>query len=618
MAFFGVGNHGGGPTREQIEHVQTLARRHEDIEVRFSHPQAYFDAVASRAADLPVVQDELQHHAVGCYSVNSQLKGAHRAAEGALLAAERLACLAELWAEKAAPIAELDRLWWDLLLNQFHDTLGGSSIKQGEDEAIMALGRVVLGARELIDDAGRAVAARLDTRGPGGGAVALNPFPHPFRGYVEYEPWTEWAGWEAGDWGLVDHAGRPVPHQTVEPDAAINATDTNINRLVFRVDLPPLGYRLYRFASGLPRRQARGELSVTPDTLENEHWRLRVDPASGAITSCLDRATGTELVGPEGWNVAQVLHDDSDTWSHGVASYQQLIGLFAASEIKVCDQGPLQGSLLIERVYEGNTWLQQVILRADDPTILVRNWLTWRGQWRALKLAFEVATEGPRGYHDVPFGWLERPCNGCEVPTHMWLDVSGPPPTSSGSTERVEQVGLAVLNDAKYGCDVMGNVLRLTISRTPPYAYDKIHAIGDKCRYDWVDQGYQAFNLALLPHLGDWRETDLIARARALNLPPILITTHAHTGERPPVGSAGQLVGRELELTALKPAADGDGFVVRVADKHGRGGGGQLVWGEQSFDITLSPFEVATWRLYREGGRWHLAACDMLERPLVG
>jgi hypothetical protein len=102
-----------------------------------------------------------------------------------------------------------------------------------------------------------------------------------------------------------------------------------------------------------------------------------------------------------------------------------------------------------------------------------------------------------------------------------------------------------------------------------------------------------------------------------LNLPPVLITTHAHPGERPPMGSLAQLGTRELEMTALKPAQDGLGCVLRIADKHGRGGSGQLKWAEQSFDISLSPFEVATWHLYWDAGRWHFVPCDMLEQPLT-
>jgi alpha-mannosidase len=355
-------------------------------------------------------------------------------------------------------------------------------------------------------------------------------------------------------------------------------------------------------------------MGVTPDSLENDFWRLRLDPTTGIIVSCVNRETSIELVGPAGWNLAQVLHDPSDTWSHKVTHYDQVIGQFEAIEIKICDQGPVQASLLIERVYEGNTWLQQIVLRQGDPAILLRNWLYWHGKWQLVKLAFQVPTDQPHSFHDVPFGWLERPCTGQEVPAQMWVDVMGP--LERGHQTDAPLVGLALLNDGKYSCDVQDNMLRLTILRTPPYAYHDPHVFGSKNRYDWVDQGAQEFTLALLPHLGDWRKTDLISRARALNLPPVCITTHSHPGSRPPLGSMACLTTSELELTALKPAEDGRGFVVRLADKHGWGGSGQFLWQGKAFDVVLIPFEVSTWRLYQEVGEWYFTPCDMLEREL--
>ena len=611
MSFFGVGNHGGGPTREQIENIQAMGERREDVDICFSHPQAYFDAIAGQADALPVVRDELQQHAVGCYSVVSELKRIHRQAEGALLVAERMVCLANQWAGQPIPLDELRDLWWETLLNQFHDTLGGSSIKRGEDEAIMAFGRVVLGARALSEDAGRAVAQEIDTSGPGGTFVIFNPFAHRVVQHTEYEPWTGWQPWDEGAWGLVDEMGKPVPHQLIEPDTGANRATHGISRLVFPVDVPPMGYRLFRFASGLPCREVSGGVQVSGETLENEHWRLRLDPKSGNIVSCVERPSGIELVGPEGWNLPLVLADETDTWSHDVTHFDQVIGQFGDAQIIVCDEGPLQGSLLIERSYEGNTWSQQIILRRGEPLILIRNWIVWQGRWRMLKLAFQVPTDHPQAFHDAPFGWLERPCDGREVPTQMWMDVTGPL-----RQKPEQQVGLAVLNDGKYGCDVWDSTLRLTVLRCPPYAFHNPHEIGDKHRYDWVDQGYQEFTVALLPHLGDWRESDLIQQARGLNLPLVPITMHAHPGQLPTSDSLMRLEGDELELTALKPAEDGEGFVVRVADKHGRGGEGTLVWQGRSFGISLQPFEVSTWRWREEDDRWQLTPCDMIERPL--
>ena len=175
MCFFGVGNHGGGPTREQIDVIHSLMQSSADLDIRFSSPEAYFAAIRPDAGAAPTVTDELQMHAVGCYSANSTLKRSYRRAECQLLVAERMAVLAAVWADRPAPAARLRTLWHELCLNQFHDTLSGSTTKEGADDAIMALGGIMSAAQEIANDAGRAIAAQVDTQGPGGAVLLFNP-----------------------------------------------------------------------------------------------------------------------------------------------------------------------------------------------------------------------------------------------------------------------------------------------------------------------------------------------------------------------------------------------------------------------------------------------------------
>ncbi len=613
MCFFGVGNHGGGPTKRQIEQVQALARASERLDIRFSSPDAYFDAVLPQAEALPVVQDELLMHAVGCYTANSALKRAHRRAECSLLMAERMAVLAELWAERPIPGERLRNLWHDVCFNQFHDILCGCSIKEAQDEAIISLGRAILGGSQIADTAGRAIASRMATDGPGGSVVLFNPFPEPCHEYVEYEPWTGWEPWVAGGWGLAGQSGVPVPHQLVETHDALTRTGNGLTRVVFRADLPPMGYRLYRFAPASQQATISESARATRTTIENDRLRVRLDPDTGVIASCVDRRTGTELVGSGGWNVAQVLEDTSDTWSHGIRCFEEagrgILGTFGTAMVTVCDEGPIQASLLVERTYECSRWLQQLILRHGEGELLIRNWLFWKGRWRVVKLVFDVPTDQPRSAHDVPFGWVNRACDGAEVPTQMWVDVSGP---ARDDPEKI--VGLALIDDGKYGCDVSGSTLRLTVLRCPPYAYHIPHPAGTKHRYDWIDQGPQEFTLVVLPHVGDWRDAGVVGRARRLNLPPLPITMHGHSGDLPPHLSAVSLSSPEMELSALKPAEDGDGHIVRLVDRHGRGGSGELRWLDCRFAVSVAPFEVVTLRIRRHDGLWQAERCDMLER----
>jgi alpha-mannosidase len=610
--FFGVGNHGGGPTRRQIECIIQLNEERGDLDIRFSSLQAYFSAIQPKAEKLPVVTEELQYHAVGCYSVNSRLKRLHRQAECALLQAERMAVQAELWAGKPADRARLQELWHNLCFNQFHDILAGTCIKEAQDEAEMALSRVLLGGRELQNRCGRLVGERVNTTGTGGAVLAFNPFPYPLHSYVEYEPWTQWERWRGNDWGLVDETGHPMAHQTVEAQPATGLTETHgFDRLLFRVNLPPLGYRLYRFDHGFSIQEVQTGVQAHPNGLENEFLYLRFDPDSGNMISCRDKASGMELVGPEGWNAAQVLHDPSDTWSHGVRSFDQVLGCFGQARIWIADSGPLQAALYVERTWQDETgalgtWLQQVILRHGEAVFTLRNWLHWKGEWRTLKLAFDVAVSEGQGWRDVPFGALPFARDGRETPMQQWVAVQGD--STAG------MAGLAVLNDGKYGCDLIGASLRVTVLRCPPYGYHVPHIMGTKQRYDWIDQGSQEFTLVLRPFVGDWTQAEIVRRARELNLPPILVTMHAHTGELPASQESGSLEASELELTALKPVEEGDGYLLRIADRHGKGGVGRLTWMGQAFEVACRPYEVRAFRLERLGESWTLLPCDLLER----
>jgi alpha-mannosidase len=608
MCFYGVGDHGGGPTRAQIEGI--LAQQAgSDADIRFSHPRAYFDAVLPLAKGLPTVQQELYYHAVGCYAANSNLKRTFRQAEQSLLLAERLVVLSNLLVDRAIPQAELDALWHEVCCNTFHDILGGCTIKQAADDAVRALGSVVHRAGALADDAGRAIAARLDTLGAAGAVVLFNPTLDARQGYIEYEPWTGWQSWQAEEWGLTDEQGEPVPWQLLDSTDAAGRPGHGVQRLVWPIALPPLGYRTYRFGPGAPRTESVAGVSVSADHLTNDLLSLQLDPDTGVIASCVDLATGLELVGPGGWSAAQVLRDTSDTWSHGVRRFDEVVGQFGAPTITVLDSGPLQASLLVERRYEGNMWLQQLTVGAGEPEITLRNWLSWQGRWTMLKLAFDLAASGPHADHDIPFGWIERPCEGDEVPTQMWLAVNGPALADPART-----IGLGLINDGLYSCDVKESVARLTVLRCPPYAYHIPHEPGSKPRYDWLDQGLHEFTIVLRPHVGDWRDASIVRRARELNMPPLAITAHGHAGDLAPQASAAALCTPELELAALKPAQDGRGYIVRLVDRHGRGGVGALVWHGEYLAVACAPRQVSSYRLTHSASFWRIEPCDLTER----
>ena len=173
-----------------------------------------------------------------------------------------------------------------------------------------------------------------------------------------------------------------------------------------------------------------------------------------------------------------------------------------------------------------------------------------------------------RAARDVLFGFSEWPADGTERAAQMEVGVSG-----DATADPAQNAGLAILNDDKYGTDVSGGMVRMTVLRCPPYAY----------------RGP--------PHVADWRAAEVVKRARELKLALPAITMHINSGSLPKSASLDALTNSNIELTAFKLAEDCDGYIVRVEDRHRRPSRGLLVRGRRA----------SRWRLSRS--RWSRCGC---------
>jgi len=134
MCFYGVGNHGGGPTKENIESIKQNAESRTKYDVIFSTPNQYFESVSNSTAKYPVVHGELLHHSAGCYSANSEIKKLNRIAENRLIAAEIFSSVADSYSGQKYP-DNFNKAWKNVLFNQFHDILAGTSIETAYEDA---------------------------------------------------------------------------------------------------------------------------------------------------------------------------------------------------------------------------------------------------------------------------------------------------------------------------------------------------------------------------------------------------------------------------------------------------------------------------------------------------
>ncbi|GAA3541189.1 alpha-mannosidase [Nonomuraea rosea] len=559
MIFYGVGNHGGGPTKANIESIHRYDRMGTFGELTMSSPRRYFDEMTKRLgeqglAELPVWRDDLQHHAAGCYSSHSGIKAWQRRAQAAVLSAERWAAIAGHDAR-----ADLERAWKQVLFNQFHDVLPGSAIEPAYDDARDQLGEAVATSKRIITRAHNVIARDIhipqDTANQP--VVVFNPHPWPVSTRVEMQYGLAPAGVH-----VVDAGGAAVPCQPIQSVATTD--DKGRGATVFQAELPALGYRLYHLRQGASAHTG-GALSASQYHIENDVLRLELDPMTGWLSSLLDKRTGVDLVAGAAGEHTQICEDPTDTWGHRVISYDWPGEAMTTTDVVLRENGPLRARIRVEREWGRSTMAEEFILGAGDDAVEVRVTLDWRERGHLMKLRFPVAVQSPVATYEIPFGHLTRPIDGAEEPAQSWVDLSG-----AGG-------GLAVVNNAKHGYDVAppssgrDHSIGITAVRSPVYAWHDPRLLDPDGYYAYQDQGVQRFSYLLVPHAGDWRAAGLTRRAGLLGSPVRAMLESFHDGTLPGSRSYLDDGGGQVMVTAMKCHEDEPrDLVVRAVETTGR------------------------------------------------
>ena len=572
--FYGVGDHGGGPTVANLEQIRAM-------ELRPSSLRRFFDGLARADGGRETVRGELQHHARGCYTTHSGIKRWNRRAENLLGRAERWSVVADLLGLQRYPHAELTEAWKLLLFNQFHDTLAGTSIEPAYEDARDQIGHASSLASLAFNRAAQSIARqiRIEPEEEMRPVVVFNPHPWAVRADVELEyTWTRAQGHH-----VVDDEGDPVPMQLTRPLTTMSGMRS---RFAFPVELPPLGYRTYRVRLGA----AEGEpLRCTDTTLENEHVLLELDPRSGRIARLVPKAAGADVAAPDRPH-AVVVDDPSDTWGHGVRAYDRELGEFECTSVRLLECGPVRGIVRVESRWGSSTLREDYVLGADVPYVDVRVALDWHEQLKLLKLRYPTSVPAETAAFEIPYGHLERPTSGDEEPGQSWVDVSG------------EGRGLAVVNDAKYGYDVRGGDIGVSVVRSPVWAWHDPRELEEGDDFEYMDQGRQSFVVRLVPHAGDRIAARVPRLAAELNQPPFALIETYHDGPLPQRRSFASDGGGNVLVSVLKRAEDDDAVVVRAHETAGHASHAsvELPLLGRTLELEFGPHEIKTVRVPRD------------------
>lgn len=565
---YGVGNHGGGPTKENLATIHQFNANPQMPQVKFARLDDFLDKVAAQEHNFPLVAEDLQYHSRGCYTSHSRVKWYNRQCERALMTAERLSSLlARVAAVECSP-EDFEAPWRRVLFNQFHDIMGGCSIQRAYHDVLQWYEEALQAAQERIQVALGIIGSRVDTTGVQQPYLVVNPLP--------------WARTEA-----VKVAAE-APTQLVE--------------------LPPLGWTVVDGAGNPPRPDIA--VHVSPTSLENEYLRATLAPGA-LITSLVDKTTGQELLtGPA--NRLIVLDDKGDAWGHNIDAWRDEIGEFEPDgEGEVLPAGPVRGTVRFRLRWGDSAATVTVALAAGSRRLDFDLVLDWHEKHLMVKVAFPMALENPQATFEQSYAAISLPADGSERPAQHWIDVTG--------EQKGKPAGAALLNDCKYGFDVLGAEMRMTVTRSPAYTWQSSPLLEQSRHHRHLDQGEVKVNYALLPHSAGWQQAAIPREGWAFNNPPLVYPLkHNGIGELPAVGSLAEVGPDQVVSSVFKPAEEGVGTIARLYETTGQATRAWLSLPQegQRWEFDLAPYEIKTFLLPAAGEEGELIEVNLLERPL--
>ncbi|MBN2093183.1 alpha-mannosidase [candidate division KSB1 bacterium] len=613
LFFYGVGDHGGGPTKRSIEFIQSQKCDTPELKIDYGTILEYFMRLENNRHQMMLVKDELRHHARGCYAVHTNLKRMNRRCEYLLLTAEKWCTVVFQILKRDIPWDAFSLAWENVLLHQFHDVITGTSIRQGLDDARMFLNEsLAIASRELFDVL-RYLASHIVIHDEQGEFIVFNSLPWPRTGPIELEYMFDPAQSQV----FIDINGKIMHLQDVQRS---ELTESPRRKWLFFDTLPAMGYKTYRWSS----EKTKLDLEILSDTsilnifsleadqysLENKFWRLEFDPATGQLVKLNDNEWDIDILKAPA-AIARVIDDPWDTWAHGVARFEQEVGLFSQPEFRLLENGPLRATLYIKTHYQHSHFIQYWRIYRTDPRIEIVLDFEWHEHHKMLKYCFPLKMQNQFFTSEQPYGTISRYSDGTEQPLQKWLDVSG---NLIIEDENLEY-GVSFINSGISAFSLENDELRLTLCRSPIYAHHDPAKPDPNKIYEYSDQGHHEIKLLLLPHPGHGISAESIQLAYDLNTPVYSIIDYPHAGYLPKTASFLEISAPNVIGTVLKKAESADELIIRCYEVEGKQTHThiKLPYWRLEANIEIGPHVLKTYRLLIRDGALRIYESNALE-----
>ena len=601
----GVGDHGGGPTRANINMIHELDEKTDYPAVKFTTAGNFFSKVSNEMDGRPTHRGEMQFVFEGCYTTVADIKEGNRNCENSLYSNEFFNTLRWINGDKY-PADEIRDLWETVTFNQFHDILPGSAIYEANREAVARYSEVLRQSKELRDKAFWKMADEVKFKKDlGQPVVAYNQYPVNRKTIVEAnvysheEPYSvSVAHWGANYYGknfsvkdevksgvatvlVRDGTGKTYPAQIVYSKMTPPGYTSKVQFI--DDDFPAGGYKTFYVDMTKPG-EFNDAVPVNENSYETDFFKVKFNMSTGAIISLVDKQSGHEYVKEGGeLNKLRIYQEDKKggmkSWTiNKIVKQEDVTNI---ESVKVIENGPVRVCIETVKTWGKSRFIERVYLYRSYPRItydMEVHWLETGSDSTdspMLRAIFPLAVDNPKFFCQTPFDVVERAVDGKingkdvsypfsqstiygvtpekndgqEVPAQKWVDLSN------------ENAGIALLNNSKYGHSYHNGELRLTLMR----------AAGNPDIYP--NLGKFKISYALFPHSGDWKNgvwqegDDFNVPVYAAEPPSLALVSEHST--RPEEESFISLEGSGVYMTGMKQSEDTEELIIRLVEVEG-------------------------------------------------
>ena len=537
LVCFGYGDGGGGATYEMLETARRLNKGIPGCpKVKMGTSKDYFKRIESKVKDnkrLPKWVGELylEYHR-GTYTSMARNKRDNRLSENIYIAAEKLNSMAA-FLNKDYCSEKLNKGWENILLNQFHDILPGSSIKEVYEVTNEEYKDIISSGKEVLKDSAEFIASRIGLNEKS--VAVFNSLSFTRSDISKFE-----VPLDIKNPAVIDENGLEIVCQRIPQNKAIFFADS----------VPANGYKAYSVVEA-SKDNVLPEILSSTRLAENKFFKIAFDE-NGEVSSLYDKRNEREVikVGSLG-NELQAFEDkpmNFDNWDIDIYYSEKMWKVNDVSSISIVENGSVRAALEIKRKFVDSTIVQKIYIYRDIARIDFNSYVDWKQSQVLLKAAFPVDINSSKATYDIQYGNIERPTHEntswdmarFEVCGHKWTDLSE------------DGFGISLLNDSKYGYDIKDGIMRLTLIKS-----------GVDPNPD-ADKEEHFFTYSLYPHKGDWREGNTVQMAYMLNNPLYTVLEEKHDGILQREISFAKIDKDNVIMEVMKKAEDSSHVIIRV------------------------------------------------------